>query len=94
MDLCIETFYHPQGLPATLEILINWAIFCYAYSDMKCLAGQDRFRVVPLNPYLLADILFYSFVVSYITIYDENREKWLCTDQPSLDEYMTDVLTN
>ncbi len=31
------------------------------------------------------ETIHYSFVVSYITKYDENREKWLCRDQPSLD---------
>ena len=30
-------------------------------------------------------ILRYSFVVSYTTKYDENCEKLLCRDQPSLD---------
>ncbi len=86
MDLHIETFYYSQGIPATLEILINRAIFCYGFSDMISLAGQNCFRHVPLNPYLLTDILRYSFVVSYISKYDEKCEKWLCRDQPSLDD--------
>ena len=27
-----------------------------------------------------------SFVVSYITKYDEKHEKWVCWDPPSLDD--------